>query len=185
MQYKVKIDQQLLTELLTGSEPSSEMIKELKKVITVVMIKHFSKFLKLKGEFESFAMLAVLERREKYDASWPAYNYIYTICRNEIGNKINKLSKETFVEDILPISNASVESDIRAELPSELKKFRRYLTGEQEFSILPLSPVDAINLSVFINLYSSHRKNAVPEFIKSAPGACSELYRVIQHLYDE
>ena len=70
-------------------------------------------------------------------------------------------------------------------IPPEYRTQQKHLTGEQDFQTLQLSPVEAANLAVYINLHLSQRKNAVPEFIRSSSEACNELYRVIQHLYDE
>ena len=184
MSYKVKVDQQLLTDLLLNEhDPTEAEIRELRKVVTIVMVKHFSKYLHDVEELASFAILAVLERRSRYDHSYSAYNYIYTVCRNEITNKVSRLGRETLVEDILPISNASVQSDVRVELPSEIKKFRTHLTGEKKFDKVELTLLEAVNLASFINLHEPPKRHSVPEFLLENKHSTVILYKIFEHFY--
>lgn len=182
-EYKYKIDKDLLTNfLLLSGDPTKEQLKELDKVITVVMIKHYNRYFYDKEELYQYARLAVLDRRKNYDPSFSSYTYIYTICRNEIGNRIRKLTKETFVEDILPIYNASVPGSDVVELPVEIRKFRKHLTGELEFSVVDITRREAINLCSFIWLNSKPIRSKVPSFLESSKDSVKILYKLLLEL---
>lgn len=184
--YKYVIDKNILTDLLLNdSEITEQQLKELNKVITVVLVKHFSNVLYQKdfvNDLRQTAILDVLQRRHNYDPSYPSYNFIYTICRNQIGNFINKYNKTLYVDEILPISNASVSSEVSADLPSDIEKFRKFLTGERSFTTIELTPKDAINLTIFILQHTKQRSYQVPDFISQSPESITILYRLLCHL---
>lgn len=177
--YKVKIDKSILRELLTIGIPEikDKHLKELKKVISVVFIKHFNKYYYEHEELERFAILAVLERVVRYDPSLDAYGYIYTICRNEIGNKVLKLTKETFVDSYEPFNREY--SEIVSELPTEIRRFKTYLTGEKPFETLELTPECAINLSLYFNSNQKSRQLKVPSFILESPDIIQCMYKLL------
>lgn len=184
--YKYIIDKKVLTEfLLTESTITAQQLKELNKVITVVLVKHFSNYLSQKdfvNDLRQTAIIDVLERRHNYDPSYPAYNFIYTICRNQIGNFINRYNKTLYVDEILPISNASVSSEVSAYLPFDIERFHKYLTGEKSFTVIDLTPKDAVNLAVFIMSHIKVRPFQVPDFIIQSPKSTEVLYRLLCHL---
>ena len=175
--YKYNIDQEALTSFFVDEVPSKAAIKAAKMVITAVIIKHFSKYLSREEDLISLCLVKLLEVRQRYDLSYSAYNYAYTACRNEIGNYLNK-QRELIVEDILPMSNASIDPTI-ASLPGEINKFKQYLTGEKPFTVIELSERDAINLVAFCEVHHPSRKIEPPEFLAKSPKALSILYRLI------
>ena len=164
--YKIKVDKQALNEMMVSTEqPTEHQLKEFKKVVTIVVIKHFNKYMLQFEEFYQYAAAAVFERREKFDPTYQAYGYIYTVCRNEIGNKIKKHTREVIVEDILPLSNVSCDIDYTVTLPKEISKFKSYLTGEQEFESIEISKIECINLSVFLMMHQPLRCKT-PDFFQ-------------------
>lgn len=186
MTYKYKVDKSLLDQFFLSypQEPTIAQLEEVKKVLNVVMIKHFSSYISNMDDLRSYALLAVLERRSQYDPSYSSYNYIYSIFRNEVGNKINKLTKENFVEDILKFKEALYESN-EAELPKEISRYKKYLTGEEEFSLLRIPKKDALNLIVFMKIYESSRETKVPEFIEPNNKSIQVLYKLLKQLFDD
>lgn len=181
-QYKIKIDKDILTNfLLDTGKPNKAQYDEVVKVFTVVLIKHFSKYLSQKDDLFSYAWIGVLSKRKNYDQSFSSYNYIYTISRNEIGNATKRYGREDATDEILPISNGSITpaAPIDFELPLELKKFKKYLTGEVDFTTLDLTPVEAFHLITFTLANVPFRTKKIPEFISEKGNALDIVYKAI------
>lgn len=178
--YRFKIDKKALEEFLLKDNPSKEALRAVHMVITAVIIKWYSKYKSMDAELHDLVIYALCKKRGKYDLAYSAYNYIFTIARNEIGNYLNK-RREVVVEDILPLSNASVVPDI-ASLPSEINKFKKYLTGEEEFTVLDLTEREAVNLMCFCDLHQPSRKVTPPTYIQENPNALQTLYRFLLKL---
>lgn len=180
--YKIPINKDILTDfLLSNLPPDSKQMEEVIKVFTVVLIKHFSNYLQDKDDLFSYAWVGILSKRKNYDPSFSSYNYIYTISRNEIGNAIKRYSKEELTDDLLPASSGFVSqaNAVEMDLPPELNKYKKYLTGEQEFDLVELPPLDAFYLIVFILSHTPFRKKRVPDFIKENPDALEVLFKSI------
>lgn len=180
-QYKIPIDKEMLTKLflVDNDKITSEMLEELNKVINVVFIKHFSKYAH-NEDLRQSAILSVLEHKPKYDPSYPAYNYVYSICRNEIGNKIKKYGKETFVEDLIPFQK--VYSGGESELPPEIAKYYPYLAGIMPFCMVKIPKTDVLNLILFVNLHDKKVKpSRVPDFVEDDSKSLGLLYRLLNN----
>jgi len=179
---KVKIDKQALNDMMMSQgEPTAYQLREFKKVVTVVVIKHYSKYLSQFEELFQFAAAAVFERRQRFDASFQAYGFIYTVCRNEIGNKIKKYTREVVVEDILPMENASCEMEMSIELPKEVSKFKKHLTGELKFEFVEMTRVECVNVAAFLMLHQPLRCKP-PEYFDDTKKIVSVLYKLAQVL---
>lgn len=178
--YKYKIDQVALTSFFTDEVPTAAALKAARMVITAVIIKHYAKYVTIEEDLRSLCIVKLLEMRNRYDLSFSAYNYAYTACRNEIGNYLNK-RRELIVEDILPISNASVDPSV-VSLPGEINKFKGYLTGEKEFDLLELTPKEAVNLIVFCEINAPTRKITPPDFIANNRHAVQILYKLLMKI---
>lgn len=178
--YKYLIDKKAVTDFFFQEVPTKQSLKAIHMVITAVILKHFAKYVNISEDLHSLCMVALLERKERYDPSYPAYNYAFTICRNEINNYLNK-QREVVVEDILPIYNASVDPEV-AQLPQEVNKFKLYLTGEKQFEVIEMSKKDAINLILFCETINPSRRIEPPEFIKNNEKSIYLLYRVLTKL---
>lgn len=183
-QYKIRVDQELLTQfLLSDTEPTQEQIEEVNKVFRIIIIKYYSEYAEYADDLVQYAYLAVLERRSRYDPSFSAYNYIYTIFRNEVGNRIKKMTKETLVEDITTLKHRSSE-EYRAELPPEVERYKEYLTGEKEFNIIRIPQKDVLNIILFLRLHESRRDTQIPDFIKENSNSTKVLYKLLKELAD-
>jgi hypothetical protein len=166
MDYKYKIDKTLLDEFLLSEHPSQQAIKQFRKVVLIVVIKHYPQYIQCLEDYNSLCSVEVLSTRSRFDPSFSSYNYLYSKCRNIIGNYIRR-KREVVVEEILPLSNASVSDNDVQELPAEIGKYFKPLTGQEEFSIREIPKKDAINLALFILQHSSLRKLKVPSFINA------------------
>ena len=94
LKYKIAIDKEELKDFFLSETVTEKHQEEVNKVINVVMIKHFFKHYDLFPDLRQYAWLAVLHRRDKGEfqgSKGSAYNYIYSTCRNEVGNNIIKL----------------------------------------------------------------------------------------------
>lgn len=180
MEYKFKINKELLTQFfLSDQPPTEEQLREVKKVFKVVMIKHYHKFNALSEDLIQYALLAILERRKSYDPSFSPYNYIYTTFRNEIGNKINKLNKEVYVEDILKLK-VDIYDSTDAELPQEVQRYKNYLLGLEEFDFLRIPKKSALNLIIFLRMHESRREVEVPNFVLHGKNIIQVLYKLLK-----
>lgn len=179
--YKYKIDKEALTKFFTDEVPSKKSLRAVKLVIMTVLVKHYSKFVNLREELISQCLVKLLEIKPRYDLSYSSYNYAYTACRNEIGNFL-KRHREVVVEDILPLSNASVDEPSVVSLPPEINKFKKYLTGEQKYETLDITAKEAINLAVFVEQNQPTRKLTPPDFIIKGKHSIDILYKILVKL---
>lgn len=134
--YRIKVNQPLITSFFSKPKEQAtvEEINEINKVITIVLNHYFGKYYRMFKELRAWAMLAIVERHQNYDSNWSAYNYVYRISRNEIGNKISKYfkDKEEFVDEI---PEQGKYSTISQPLES-VNELIPYLSGEQYFQVL-------------------------------------------------
>lgn len=165
-QYKFKIDQKALSRFYLSEEITGEMLEAIRLVVNAVTIKHFNKYYDQVEEFYSQCLCKLIETKQRYDPSFSAYNFMYSQCRNEIGNYIRK-HREVFVPDILPMSNASEQAQYSAELPQELKRFYKHLTGQEDYVVQDITKKEAMHLSIYIMQHSKARKLSLPNFIHS------------------
>ncbi len=185
-EYKFKIDKEILKDFFTSEgDPTPEHLKEIKKVFNVVMIKHHSSQLKMSDELVGYAILALLERRKQYDPSYSAYNYIYSIFRNEVGNKLHKLQnpKEFYMEDLLSFKERMVDTG-KDELPQEVQRYTEYLTGQKNYTFIRIPKKDVLDLLIFLRSFESKREVKVPEFILKSKGIIKVLYKLLKELME-
>ena len=146
------------------------------------MIKHFSNY-QTDDDLIQFAFLAVLSRRKQYDPTYSAYSYIYTICRNEIGNNIAKLSRVVPVDTLNRVRGAITTMD-DSELPIEVAKFKDVLLGISEVNYVRISKKDALNLIIFLRLNENKVKTELPDYIPDSK-ATRVLYKLLQEIFYE
>ena len=186
-EYKFKVDKEALKDFfLSDGEPTEKHLKEIKKVFNIVMIKHFVSYIQMSNDLMQYAVLAVLERRKSYDPSFSPYNYIYSIFRNEIGNKLRKLckpDKEVYVEDILSFKERMVE-DSEAELPQEIQRYKDYLTGKKDYTFIRIPKKDVLNLTIFLRSFESRRETPIPDFIVQTKNITKVLYRILKDIIE-
>lgn len=183
MNYKFKINKDLLDQFFISSNPPTiAQLEEVYKLINVVLIKHFSSFQHLFEDLRSFAILSALEHRDSYDPSFSSYNYLYSIFRNEIGNKINKITKEFLTDDLTPYKR-NVSFDY-IELPPEISKYKEYLTAEKDFVLLRIPKKDVLNLILFVSIHQSSRMCNVPEFLEPSEKTVRILYKLLKDKFN-
>lgn len=147
--YYIKVDEKLLTSffLKPYQEATKEEIRELNKMIMVVINKHYLKYRRHERELRALCMLAILDRHPRFNPKFRAFNYLYTLCRNEIGNKIAKYSREEFSDDM------AGEYDRAVELPESfdgIQPVLPYLTGEKGFTQVVIPKGCLFDLLTFI-----------------------------------
>lgn len=139
---RVSIDKDLLSSFFAhpSDEITMEELGEVRKVIRLVLNAHFSSYYHFFDDLQSQVLLTVLERHDRFDSSFPPYNYIYTMARNEAGNLLRRLLREQGYEDV-PLHN---EVYIPAEF-SELGDLLGYLSGRADFIVFDV-PADKVSM---------------------------------------
>lgn len=179
--HKVKIDQKALTDFyLQYPKVTDLQYKAVVQVITVVLIKHFSKYIMSKEDLTQQALEAICKRaaQQKYDPSFSAYNYTYTTARNELTNYIRKNGREVFVEDYTGMSPSTTQQ-MSVVVPTYVHKFMDHLTGNIEFESIEITPKEMVNLRFYFLCNQNTRSLQVPDYIKSNPRALEFLYRIL------
>lgn len=160
----VKIDKELLFEFLIipSEEISKEHLDEAYKVIRIVLNKYQSKYYRLFEELESRIMQYFIERRERFNPQMCAYNYLFTIARNEAGNYINKYTREYPVDEFYGAA-PSADADFKAE--GVLGKYQDMLTGTGNGqNVLRISREDTILLLLEFANYNRSLNKIKREF---------------------
>lgn len=190
IEYKYVINKEVLKNFFYAESITKEMISEVKKVIFVVMVKHFSYSVNstvdkdLYNDLVQSAYLAILSRRDRYDNKYPAYNYIYTICRNEIGNNLVKLTRGYNIEKINNVRGSVVDPE-DIELPAEINKYKNYLLGTEEFTSVRISKKSALDLIIFLRLHENKCTCKIPEFLDQSCKKQRVLYKLLMELFNE
>lgn len=125
------------------SDITVDHMKEINKVITAVLLHHFQKYYNQFKEFRSMALVYVCEHHSKFNPNMDAYNYIYTMVRNVIGNFVNKKSnqmEEGF--EVLPDSPVQVLD----EFDGVLRKYKDYLSGDVKFTFVVVDKNESLPL---------------------------------------
>lgn len=130
----VHLNEDLLKTFFMHPVPyiTPEEYEEVKKVIGIVLNTHFSKWYAYYEDLYSWVITALLNKHDIYNPEYRAYTFIYTIARNEAGNKIAKYLRETLVDEY-PDTNAVKVHDIKSD---GVKPLLPYLSGEQGFTII-------------------------------------------------
>jgi len=182
----VKVDKEILLQFfsLPADKVTQVHIKELTKVIEIVLIKHFSKYYYIFQELKDAAIEAICMRRDKYDPSFSPYNYCYTVFRNEIGNKINRFTREQSVPDIRETLKTTMDiaSMQEAELPPEIERYREALLGMKDFTMERIPRRDVLPVIMFIKLHETPSKAAVPEFVLDTTRSINILYKLLNDI---
>lgn len=182
-QYKFVIDKDKLRDYFMQDEvtPTKEQLKAIDMMVTSLLIKHYSGYTHLQEDLYQECVLAIMDHHDKYDPSYSAYSYMWAIIRNCCHNYIWKYSKETLVDEVLPLSNAATFQDGSGlvHLPSDIARFKKYLSGEQKFDQLDLTQRDAANLLAFFATYTQRKRVKVPDFIQDNPNATELLYNIL------
>lgn len=151
----MKINKEMLYEFLVlpNSDITSKHYTEIKKVVDIVMSKWWSSYSYLRKEVIDEVVGVILERKVRYNPKMDAYNYIFTMVRNQVGNFIHKLTKEVKID--LNVSGYDSIKDIDGvvfdeSVPSFLEKYLVYLLGEVDFNYMRVSHRDLFPLLLFL-----------------------------------
>jgi len=165
------VDKETIYEFLLCpiSEISKDHYKEVEKVISIVKHKHFGSF-EFKDSALSIVIPQLLIKRSSYDPDRDAYNYMYTMCRNLIGNQLRKdgridgLHQSLDVTFMSPIDGDDTGFDLEdngsipSEIPLAVEKYFKFLTCEEDFTVKRVSREDSLALLMFIETNSNNNK---------------------------
>ncbi len=149
----ITIDKELLYEFLVEDNMKLDAThySELQKVFNVIFNKYFSKYYSYNEEIFSRCIECVLSRKSHYDSSYSAYNFIFTLFRNEIGNYINKWIKPVDLNafDVIPNEGRFQTVQPEEELDQELEviqKYEGYLSGSIDYTYIRIPKAIVIEL---------------------------------------
>ena len=184
--YKNPIDKKLLKEMLTDLDCSSKnvsaYVKELNKLVDVVFNKHFSKYYTMREDLEADAVLAVYNKRQYYNPDKDDYNFVYSIMRNEITNKLSKLNRISLVEDYVPFDRAvERDTDNAGEIPQKVLKWTDYMVGDVNFNYVKIPKKDILEVMVYLKIHErGQHPNCLPSFLKPSVENMNALYKLLK-----
>lgn len=184
--YKNPIDKKLLKEMLTdmdcNSKNVSAYVRELNKLVDVIFNKHFSKYFTMREDLEADAVLAVYNKRQYYNPDKDAYNFIYSIMRNEMTNKLSKLNRISLVEDYVPYDReVERESDYMGEIPSKVLKWTDYMLGDVSFNYVKIPKKDILEVMVYLKIHErGQHPNCLPAYLKPSVENMNALYKLLK-----
>lgn len=149
----INIDEELLKSFFSHPVDAitTQEVNEVRKVIGIVLNTYFSKWYAYYDDLFSWVLSALLEKHGIYNPEYRAYTFIYTIARNEAGNKIAKHFKEVLLEEY-----PDVESTVIHESRTEgVRAFLPYLSGEKKYGMIGV-PQDMV---LPILKFAAHGKN--------------------------
>lgn len=129
-------------------------LAEVLKVINVVLKVHFNAYYHYWEDLRSQALLEVMLRRDRYDASYEALGFCYTIVRNEVGNLLRRLVREDKCD--LGSSAMVNKRSVSEAVPSELSDYFCFLSGEQSCGRMVVPADVCESLLVFCERGVSH-----------------------------
>lgn len=185
--YKYKVNQELLKEFFTADDKkvrvTDKHLEEVKKVFTIVFIIHFNAYFRLKDDLWHDALLAITTRREKYNPKYSAYNYIYTVFRNEVGNNIKKYTRELLAEDT-KVPKEELQDEVDVDIPACVKRFQEYLTGEKQFNYVRVPKADALPILLWLKSHEAHPPS-VPDYVAGNTKLIPYLYKLVDEFIYE
>lgn len=185
--YKYKIDKKLLKECLVDFEGTSPnrilYVQELNKLIGVIFNKHFSKYAYMQEDLSGEAIAAVYSKREYYEPSRDAYNFMYAVIRNEIGNKILKYTKENLIEDYTCYSNMNTGNKVEYydDIPKMAAKYFDNLVGDVDMNYTVVEKRDVADLALYLKL--NERKSRIhdaPEYVEVSQHTINVMYNLLK-----
>jgi DNA-binding transcriptional regulator GbsR (MarR family) len=184
--YKNPIDKSLLKDMLTDLDYSSKNVsayaRELNKVVDVIFNKHFSAYYTMKEDLEADAVLAVYNKRKYYNPNKDVWNFIYSIVRNEITNKLSKLNRILLVDDCVSMDRAVEHTDSYAdEIPQKVLKWTDYMVGEVNFNYVKIPKKDILEVMVYLKIHErGQHPNCLPVFLKPTVENMNALYKLLK-----
>lgn len=172
------IDKELVAEflILEHSEISEEHVKEVERVIEIVLNKYhpadFAEYEELKHQ----VLLKIFENKVNYSPKYDAYNYIFTIARNESGNLLKRLKRETLTDEFWSEGECDDEHE-EFESPV-LQKYAKFLTGEVDWNFVRIRQDEVAEILLFFHKF---KKKDIPSYLNSE-GVAERLYYILNKL---
>ena len=109
-------------------------------------------------EVNSAVIATLLERRVRFNPMYDAYNYVFTISRNEVGNIIKREQKQStsispeHLENHYELSEDSepLINQLDFKIPQEVEPYIVYLTGEKDFDYIHISRKSTLPTLLFL-----------------------------------
>lgn len=182
--YKYAIDKEVLKDFFLQSNDNfnKKHLKALKQVFLAVFVTHYSKFFNIKEDLWEDAFRAILERKSQYDPKYSAYNYVYTVFRNEVGNKIKNYSREVSTEEVTIPKEEYHDKSVF--IPECIDRFRDQLLGAVPYDFIRIPREYAVPMICFMKS-KEHFKVKTPGFIRENPDSVDLLYKIINELLYE
>jgi len=166
----VTVDKELVFEflLLDTDEITQEHINEVNKISEIVLNKYHSESYQEFDGLKAEILTKVLENRVNYNPKFDAYNYVFTIARNESGNLLKKIHKELLTDEFWSDTDEDSQSDVEGddegfESPV-IKKYYPQLSGsDTEWEFVRIRQDEVAELLVFLHRF---KKKDIPEYLK-------------------
>lgn len=162
--YKIPVDKDLIYEalLLHNQDVSEAHIAELKKVHNIIMIRYHQKWHNMADDLFHRCLECVFVRKKHYNPKFSAYNFVYTMFRNETGNYIKKHFREedALETDTSIFANEVYEEQEETDISQEflvLQRYEQYLSGAADYTYIRIPKDIVIDLTT--TLLKLHKKS--------------------------
>lgn len=187
--YKFVINKKLLHEFLIDNSSNSRVnimyLNELKKLIRTIFNRHFSKYFYMMQDLMGDAITAVFVKKSYYEPNRDAYNFLYAIIRNEIGNKILKYTKEHLIDSYAGFDNTPMKVDYFDDIPRTARKYVDELVGDIDANYAVVKDKDVLDLLIYLKM--NERKGVLhhaPEYLELTQTSIDVLYELLRHNYN-
>lgn len=169
------IDKELVFEflILDHEEISEEHIKEVERVIEIVLNKYHPTQFEEYGELKQQVLLKIFENKVNYSPKYDAYNYVFTIARNESGNLLKRLNKETLTDKFWSEGTYDDEH-VEFETPV-MQKYYKYLVGEVDWNFLRVRQDEVAEILLFFHRFKAKE---IPGYLNKE-GVAERLYYIL------
>lgn len=193
--YKVVVDKTVLLDFFMEPDPSKiteAHLREIDKVFNIIFAKFFSSYYHIKDDLIGYARVALLSRRSesRFDPSFGvegAYNYIFTLFRNEIGNNCIKMVREVPSSDLRSFREEVYEShDYDEDYPEELRRYAKAMMGMVNTNFLRIPKKDALDIIIYCRTHENKPgKVKLPPYLENNKNATSILYKLLKDLQND
>lgn len=188
-QYKIKIDKTLLEEFLLceDDEVNYTHFAEIGKLMIIIMYKYYNRYRYMSEDICSAVIATMMERRKGFDPTKDAYNYLYTMARNEAGNIIYRSTKEFHVEDNMSVREEGMydlDSLENTDVPPAVIRYVHYLTGEEDFTIRRISRTDVVDILLYMKINERKAVKPAPSYVAVDSRTVNVLYALLKTLLD-
>ena len=158
-------------------------LDEVYKVIDLILYKYQSAYKHLFPDLRASVFEVILTRRSRFNPDLDAYNFIYTMSRNEAGNLVLRWTKEFSIEDQMSTQEESYDIDVEGlDIPNACKKYIHYLTGEADYTIKRIARSDVLDLLVYLKMNDSQKDIEIPSYLKNVKNASAKFYKLLKDL---